>query len=302
MVLLVLSCTAEKPAGTTNTQGPANSEKSNMPAATSTPGGTGSLLGSLELTPSDATRNSILNISAKGFSSSDMKIEWMVNGSPVSNSSGLQFKAAYIKKGDTVQVKATGQGREILSNIVRIGNSPPEVSTAVFAINDPAKPGELSVAVTGKDADGDEVSFLYEWTKNGQPAGTGKTVGFPMKRGDKVSVKIVPFDGEAYGRPVVLNSEIRNLPPVFAENSTLTFDGKTRTYQIKASDPDEDTLTYSLKEAPPGMTINPATGLVSWNVPSDFEGKTTFTACLQDGHGGETVKTFSIDIASGTKK
>jgi hypothetical protein len=36
------------------------------------------------------------------------------------------------------------------------------------------------------------------------------------------------------------------------------------TYDVDATDPDGDTLTYSLTTKPAGMTINPSTGLINW--------------------------------------
>ena len=81
----------------------------------------------------------------------------------------------------------------------------------------------LYVDVVGSDIDGDEVTILYEWTKNGEPAGTEKQIGVPIKRGDKISIKITPFDGETYGQPVVLRREIGNLPPVIIEDKSIYF-------------------------------------------------------------------------------
>jgi hypothetical protein len=306
-LMALLACSSEK-TSTVNTQGQGSAapDKGDMPAAiaTSTQDKTGaSSHFSIELIPAEATKNSMLNLIVHGAEPANTRVIWLVNGSPVANNSSTQFNPANIKKGDVVQAKAIDQGKEVLSNIVPIKNSPPELSNAKFTMNDPSSPGKLSVAVSGRDADGDEVTYLYEWTKNGEPAGKDKTIASSIKRGDQISVKITPFDGEAYGRPAILNMEVKNLPPVFAqEESKLSFKGHVCTTQIRATDPDGDTLTYSLKEAPPGMTIDPATGVMTWNVPPDFEGKVSFTACVNDGHGGETLKTFHFEVTPETKK
>ena len=75
----------------------------------------------------------------------------------------------------------------------------------------------MSVEVSASDVDGDEVTVSYEWTKNGEPAGNSKRIEAPLRRGDKISVKITPFDGEAHGRSGLLDREIINLPPVITE-------------------------------------------------------------------------------------
>jgi len=40
--------------------------------------------------------------------------------------------------------------------------------------------------------------------------------------------------------------------------------GETYVYDVEATDPNADTLAYSLSTKPTGMTINPATGLIKW--------------------------------------
>ena len=53
---------------------------------------------------------------------------------------------------------------------------------------------------------------------------------------------------------------------MIVDHKNFNFDGSVYTYQVKATDPDEDKLTYSLKSAPAGMTIDPKTGAIQWNV------------------------------------
>ena len=90
---------------------------------------------------------------------------------------------------------------------------------------------------------------------------------------DKISVKITPFDSEAYGKPTYIAKRYKNISPIINEHTNFKFDGKTYTYQVNATDPDEDILTYSLKSAPAGMAIDPKTGAIRWNVPPDVKGK-----------------------------
>jgi hypothetical protein len=180
---------------------------------------------------------------------------------------------------------------------VKIKNTPPEI-TKVRIMPDIFKPGDaLSVDVTGSDLDGDPVTFLYEWTKNGEPAGKTNKIEGGIRRGDKISLKITPFDGEHYGRPKILNTGVQNMPPVIREDNKFNFDGKVFTYQVQATDPDGDPLVYSLKSAPAGMTINSNTGLVTWIVPQDFKGKTSVVTSVKDDKGGEANYTLNIDIS-----
>jgi hypothetical protein len=301
-LLFFLSCSAEKPAGVEGQKPstPADNSISGTSQHGAAQGTSGSY--SLEIVPANVTRNSTIHLIARGFRPSDAKIEWLVNGIPVTGATGDNFNTSETKKKDTVQARAEVQGKELLSNIVEIQNAPPEIKN-VRLLPEVSKSGNfLSVESSGSDIDGDGVTISYEWTKNGEPAGDGKQIANPLKRGDKVDVKITPFDGEDYGRSVILHREIVNLPPVIIENNKHRFDGNTYTSQVEATDPDGDPLTYSLKSGPPGMTIDSASGLIKWNVPANFAGKAPFVVSVADGHGGEASQGLTLNIKPGQKK
>ncbi len=297
LVIGLAACAQEKPVENANRPQPV----APAGAAPSGPGGGGEVGNAqygLELRPAEVWKNSTLAVAPRGFNLAGAKVEWLVNGAPVENPLVVQYKASDVAKGDAIQVRALINGIEIKSNEVRVRNSPPAVGK-VRIMPEIFKPGDtLYVEVTGNDPDNDPLTFLYEWTRNGEPAGTGQKIEGGIKRGDAIAVKITPFDGEVYGRPVVLNAGIRNMPPVIAQHNKINFDGKVLTYQVKASDPDGDPLTYALKEGPTGMTINADSGLVTWNVPAEFKGSGSFTVIAKDGQGGETSYTANVTIKS----
>lgn len=296
IVSLFLACSSERPAGV-DKQKPAETG-GNVPGITQPSVPAISATYSLEIIPADASRNSTLNLIPKGFNLPDAKIEWLVNGKLVISPTPNQFKAIETKKGDAVQAKTIIKGKEVLSNVIQIKNALPEISK-VKILPEVFKPGDtLYVDVAGSDIDEDAVTILYEWTKNGEPAGKSKQIEVPIKRGDKVDIKITPFDGEDYGRSIILHREIRNLPPMVIEDKKFNFDGNVFTYQVKATDPDGDPLAYSLKTAPAGMTIDPSTGMIQWDVPPDFKGRVSITVYVTDDHGGEAVQSFVFEITT----
>lgn len=257
---------------------------------------------SLELTPIDASRNSTLHLIARGLNLSDAKIEWLLNGQPNWDPISSQFNAKEAKKGDKVQVRGIINGKEIMSNIIEIKNAPPEIAK-VKILPEIFKPGDTLYAdVSGNDIDGDEVSIALEWTKNGEPAGNDEKLPLQVKRGDKISIKVTPFDGEIHGHPVIIHREVQNTPPMIIEDRKINFDGNIYTYQVKATDLDGDALTYSLKVAPKDMTIDSSTGLIQWNIPQDFEGKITFTVSVTDNNGGEASQSFTFEIITKAKR
>ena len=285
--LLLLSCTSEKPPAAVS-----GGVSKTSPA----PGATGGVY-TLEITPGNPTRNSTLNLIAGGVDLSLARITWLVNGTPVGGPTQYNgFSAKETARGDRVQAKAFFRNNEIISNVVTIGNAPPQI-VSLKLLPEVFKAGDmLSVEAEGTDADGDQVTFIYEWTKNGEPAGTDKSINFPVQSGDKVMAKVTPYDGEAYGDPVTLRKEIRNLPPMIVDHKEFSFDGTVYTYQVRASDPDGDTLTYSLESPPSGMTIDSSTGLLKWAVPSEFKGKKDVSISVSDGNGGTAKYSITITI------
>jgi uncharacterized protein YjdB len=76
-----------------------------------------------------------------------------------------------------------------------------------------------------------------------------------------------------------------NKPPVIGSTPGTTAKvGMVYTYQIIATDPDEeDALTYTLSVKPDGMTINESTGLVSWTPGEDQIGENQVIIEVSDG-------------------
>jgi hypothetical protein len=66
-------------------------------------------------------------------------------------------------------------------------------------------------------------------------------------------------------------------------------------YNAMATDDDKDVLTYTLESGPTGMTVDNATGRVSWT-PSDT-GNVTVAIKVSDGNGGEARQEFSIKVS-----
>jgi hypothetical protein len=58
-----------------------------------------------------------------------------------------------------------------------------------------------------------------------------------------------------------------------------------------------DQVTYSLTSSPPGMQIDPLTGLIDWTAPGILGGEEyTITILVEDGNGGSDIQSFVILI------
>lgn len=297
---LFLSCSSEKSAEVGSGQKSPDAKGREVLEGAQTDVSADSERYSLEIAPSDASRNSVIYVIPRGFKLSDADIQWLLNGMVADSPTASRFNASDTNKGDNIQARAVIKGTEILSNVVQIKNTPPEITRykilpVVFKPDD-----TLSVEVEANDVDGDEVTILYEWTKNEEPAGNGRQIEGAIKRGDRISIKMYPFDGLDYGQPVIRKREIGNMPPMIVGGKEFDFDGNIYIYQVRAADHDGDTLVYFLKSAPEGMGIDSSTGVISWDVPDEFTGKVQITVSVSDGNGGESVQDLTLTVARST--
>lgn len=162
--------------------------------------------------------------------------------------------------------------------------------------------GRSSIRVVAQDVKNiPGITWAFEWTKNGLPFGYGDTVsGF--RRGEVLTVKITPYDGETYGTSKFLRAEIKNTAPEVAVEKGTTIEGDNLSYQVKAVDPDGDSLTYSLVEAPKGMTVDAKTGVITWSEQPQNSGPYLVKVRVTDGQGGESIYPLNIDPAKPTNK
>jgi hypothetical protein len=175
-------------------------------------------------------------------------------------------------------------------------NHPPTIDKANWQFESSNNRDIIKVVAVGSDKDNDPVTFEYEWFRNGEPAGNGDTLS-EFRREDRIVAKVTPYDGKDHGTPKSLSVEIANSTPKITGYKEIKFDGNNWAGRITASDPDGDTLAYSLKSAPSSMTIDSSTGMVKWTVPADFKGIAPFKVSVSDGHGGEVSQDLAIDIA-----
>jgi RHS repeat-associated protein len=96
---------------------------------------------------------------------------------------------------------------------------------------------------------------------------------------------------------IVTQQPLTNRIPVITSTAeTIASVSQAYTYNVDAIDPDNDTLTYSLTAAPPGMTIDPGTGVIRWETSTQLPGNYDIAVQVQDGRGGSNTQTFRIAL------
>ena len=93
--------------------------------------------------------------------------------------------------------------------------------------------------------------------------------------------------------PPIINPPTNHAPTITSAPATLATVGVLYTYDVNATDPDGDTLTYSLTTSPDGMIINSTTGVISWTPNSSQIGDNYVTVEVSDGELSD-AQSFTI--------
>ena len=160
--------------------------------------------------------------------------------------------------------------------------------------------------VQAVDADGDPLKFsLVEApTDAAINSQTGRITWSPPAVGTYRFV-VQADDGrggrDAQEYEVVVTSGAPNDPP--AITSTAPDEATARLpfeYRVAATDLNGDLLAFFLTQAPAGMAINHATGLITWTPTDSQIGAQSVTVQVIDGRGGETTQTFTLTVFADT--
>ena len=156
--------------------------------------------------------------------------------------------------------------------------------------------------------DVDNDALTYNWSLLGAPSGSAVQLvdaesvqaELLVDQAGTYLVQLIVNDGVIDSEPdsTILTVEmLPNRAPVI-ESEPLT-NGRVNSlylYQLQASDPDGDVLTFRLVQAPATMKIDPS-GLVSW-VPG-VEGAETVEVIVTDSNGLADSQSFLISVAPG---
>jgi len=209
-----------------------------------------------------------------------------------------------IAKGEpNSQKNVQGKASNTYSSSASVGNNhPPEITSInIVYVSDNNPRGGLRAVAQAKDSDGDEVSFRYQWKRNGEKitGAIGEVLEWQedFKKGDKISVEVIPYDGKKEG---IWKAEgevtIPNSPPKIASELDARMEGGKFRYAVKAEDPDGDPIEFTLKDAPKGMSINPKTGLIIWDFNEKNSGEYKVEVIASDPEGAKSTQTLTLTI------
>ena len=265
---------------------------------------------SVKIIPESPRTTHDLNILMEGVEGSNLTLtyKWKRNGQEIFGETFRTLRNLNFSKHDTISVEVTPmqgdvQGNPVESQEVVIKNSKPIINSAVINPQPALTTSQLEVVIDASDDDDDYIVYSHQWFKNNQTRPVGNLEVLTSEyftRGDTVYCTMTPSDPDVTGKtfttePVV----IANSPPTISSQppSEVVFE-RFFSYEVVADDADQDSLLFSLSSSSPeGITIDPSTGTVRWEIPKGLTGSYPIEIIISDGHGGKCSQTFDISIA-----
>ena len=162
-------------------------------------------------------------------------------------------------------------------------------------------------AAGSSDPDGNPIS--YAWAIASRPVGslasisnpTAATAGFVPDVAGAYTVQLTVSDGSLSATALAGFSAVGgNAAPQFTTVApTVATVNAPYVYAAGATDADAgDTLSFSLVSGPAGMSVNPATGLVTWTPTVVQTGARSATLRVADNRGASSTQTFTVTVGN----
>ena len=202
----------------------------------------------------------------------------------------------------TVSVSVTdGQSDPVslTSEGVSLKNRSPLINSVTLFPLSPNKSTPVKAKAEVTDSEGDPVTISYDWYVNSSLVKSGASDSLDpsfFQRGDFIVVEVQATDNNTESISLRSNPlEVMNSNPKITSTAPAAETPYTYSYQVTASDPDNDSLTFSI-EGPPGMTIDPYSGLISWNFKEAGYGNYSVKVIVEDELGAQDFQIFTLQL------
>jgi len=259
--------------------------------------------------PEIVYKNSDIKVEVKGTDpdgdSISYSYNWYINGTELPGATSDSLGDVDLIPGDIIKVKVIpfdgkeqGEPEESKEKVVQ--RYPPRVLVVEIFPN-PAKTDDvLKVRVAVYDMDDSETKFQYRWHRNGEVIEGQNRVfllGANFKKGDRIQAEVMPEDTEGKGEsaltePIIIQNSHPHITssPEFVRTGDSTF-----IYQLTWTDPDNDPVDFSfLSPVPEGLSIDPKTGVITWEVKDTDTAPFSIEILARDPHGGECTQKFTL--------
>jgi len=127
-------------------------------------------------------------------------------------------------------------------------NNPPVINEVTLLPQHPTIQTEITAQILSLDKDGNPITYIVKWFVNGKEIGEGMSFKYEeIKKGDKISAEVTPYDNKDYGEPFKTNAiTVGGIPPRILSLKITPESLFVTTPQVTVSaiveDPDMDTV------------------------------------------------------------
>ncbi len=238
------------------------------------------------------------------------RYQWFVNKIAVQGAMASSFDTSALRRGDMIHVEVTvsdvkGGSASFRTSPVAVPNALPVIKSVVLEQDFTMAGRRLLAKVEAFDADQDEIQFEFRWLRNDKVVSEGPDNVFDVTdvgQNDLVTVEATPHDRDGAGMPVRATPLVSgNNPPKILSTPMMMANAESYEYAVEAKDPDGDAVVFELETAPDGMTINRATGILTWKLSPAIQGTHHVKVLALDGKGGRTWQEFDLSIPTNVR-
>ncbi|HTY07968.1 MAG TPA: hypothetical protein VMF29_02265 [Candidatus Edwardsbacteria bacterium] len=205
--------------------------------------------------------------------------EWYVDGKLAATVDGTEFDSRGLAPGAVVTAKvkasdSTGTSDQAATPPVTLVENLSGIDSVQLApMPVPSNCASLTAKAFVHPGASPNLKTSYRWIVAGkEQTETGPTLGVSgLKAGDRITVEATAAIGGKQGNPFRVTATVANGAPVVNSITPVSQDAVAYKYQISASDPENDPISFQMVSGPAGVTVDNA-GLVT--VPVALGGQT----------------------------
>lgn len=183
---------------------------------------------------------------------------------------------------------------------IHVPNAAPTVTSTPITVATRGVPYEYDVEAV--DTDGDPITYELSFGPVGMTidplSGLLRWTPAPDQEGtSSISILVLDPSGATGFQNFGIEVPAVNDPPRITSLPPLTVDEDSLyTYPVTADDPEFDVLVFSLAVAPAGMTIDPASGVVSWTPGQADAGAHPVSVRVSDPSGLSDLQSYVLQV------
>lgn len=190
--------------------------------------------------------------------------------------------------------------QQFIITVTKPANRPPVISSSPVVEALTEIPYQYDVIAA--DPDQDLLSYRLLTAPTGMAIDSNGQIRWVPGREDvgdhQISVMVSDPAGESAQQQFAVTVKSSNRPPMFTSQPNMLEIGYGETWQYlaKATDPDNEQLSFELVSVPDGVGVNRGSGFYYWHPGKDQLGEHQFVIRVNDHNGGTAEQQFTVTI------